>query len=66
MRAGREGRDGRVSPELVRLRAEIDDLDRRIVALINERNEPNEIPRAIGRAMTDYYGEAVRQLRALA
>jgi len=32
----------------------------------NERNEPNEIPRAIGRAMMDYYGEAVRQLRALA
>lgn len=45
MRAGREGRDGRVSPELARLRAEIDDLDRRIVALINERNE---LARAVG------------------
>ena len=28
-----------VSPELVRLRAEIDELDRRIVALLNERAE---------------------------
>jgi hypothetical protein len=32
--------------------------------VINERNEPNEIPRAITRAMLDYYGDAVRQLRA--
>ena len=38
------GRD-RVSPELARLRAEIDELDRRIVALINERNE---LVRAVG------------------
>jgi hypothetical protein len=30
---------------------------------INERNEPNEIPRAISRAMISYYGDAVRQLR---
>jgi chorismate mutase/prephenate dehydratase len=33
------------SPELVRLRAEIDELDRRIVALLNERAE---LVRAIG------------------
>ena len=39
---------------------------RKKLLVINERNEPNEIPRAIGRAMVDYYGEAVRQLRALA
>src|SRR5262245_32667097 len=39
---------------------------RKKLLVINERNEPNEIPRAIGRAMMDYYGEAVRQLRALA
>ena len=38
---------------------------RKKLLVINERNEPNEIPRAIGRAMTDYYGEAVRQLRGL-
>lgn len=38
---------------------------RKKLLVINERNEPNEIPRAIGRAMMDYYGEAVRQLRAL-
>jgi chorismate mutase/prephenate dehydratase len=34
-----------VSPELARLRTEIDELDRRIVALINERNE---LVRAVG------------------
>jgi len=42
-RGGRVGRDGpagpRTSPELERLRAEIDELDRRIVALFNERAE---------------------------
>ncbi|HET9853234.1 MAG TPA: chorismate mutase [Candidatus Limnocylindrales bacterium] len=39
------GRETRVSPELARLRTEIDDLDRRIVGLINERNE---LVRAVG------------------
>ena len=39
------GRGVRTSPELTRLRLEIDELDRRIVALINERNE---LVRAIG------------------
>jgi chorismate mutase len=34
-----------VGPELARLRTEIDELDRRIVALINERNE---LVRAVG------------------
>ena len=42
-RGGGVGRDGpvgpRTSPELERLRAEIDELDRRIVALFNERAE---------------------------
>ena len=38
---------------------------RKKLLVINERNEPNEIPRAITRAMLDYYGEAVKQLRAL-
>jgi DNA-binding MarR family transcriptional regulator len=37
---------------------------RKKLLVINERNEPNEIPRAITRAMLDYYGEAVKQLRA--
>ena len=41
----RSARGGRTSPELVRLRMEIDELDRRIVALINERNE---LVRAVG------------------
>jgi DNA-binding MarR family transcriptional regulator len=38
---------------------------RKKLLVINERNEPNEIPRAIARAMLDYYGEAVKQLRSL-
>ena len=38
---------------------------RKKLLVINERNEPNEIPRAITRAMLDYYGEGVKQLRAL-
>jgi chorismate mutase / prephenate dehydratase len=42
---GRGGREAAVSPELARLRTEIDELDRRIVALINERNE---LVRAVG------------------
>ena len=36
---------------------------RKKLLVINERNEPDEIPRAISRAMLAYYGEAVRQLR---
>jgi len=36
---------------------------RKKLLVINERNEPNEIPRAINRAMLDYYGDAVRQLK---
>ena len=36
---------------------------RKKLLVINERNEPNEIPRAISRAMLDYYGEGVKQLR---
>ena len=40
MTVDRRGRGGaRESAELARLRGEIDELDRRIVALINERNE---------------------------
>jgi DNA-binding MarR family transcriptional regulator len=38
---------------------------RKKLLVINERNEPNEIPRAITRAMLDYYGEQVKQLRGL-
>lgn len=41
----RGGRGRRTSPELARLRTEIDELDRRIVALINERNV---LVRAVG------------------
>jgi DNA-binding MarR family transcriptional regulator len=37
---------------------------RKKLLVINERNEPNEIPRAIMRAMLDYYGDGVRQLKA--
>lgn len=37
---------------------------RKKLLVINERNEPNEVPRAISRAMLDYYGEAVRQLKS--
>jgi DNA-binding MarR family transcriptional regulator len=36
---------------------------RKKLLLSNERNEPDEIPRAISRAMLSYYGDAVRQLR---
>ena len=45
MRIGRDRRHLRESAELARLRAEIDDLDRKIVALINARNE---LVRAVG------------------
>ena len=36
---------------------------RKKLLVINERNEPKEIPRAISRAMLAYYGDTVRQLR---
>jgi DNA-binding MarR family transcriptional regulator len=36
---------------------------RKKLLVINERNEPNEVSRAISRAMLDYYGDAVRQLQ---
>jgi DNA-binding MarR family transcriptional regulator len=36
---------------------------RKKLLVINEHNEPNEIQRAMSRAMLSYYGEAVRQLR---
>ena len=42
---GGSGAGSRVSPELARLRSEIDELDRRIVALLNERAE---LVRAVG------------------
>jgi DNA-binding MarR family transcriptional regulator len=38
---------------------------RKKLLVINERNEPNEIPRAITRAMLDYYVDNIKQLRAL-
>ena len=41
----RPRRGARESPELARLRQQIDELDRRIVELINERNE---LVRAVG------------------
>jgi chorismate mutase len=41
----RPRRSARESPELARLRQQIDELDRRIVELINERNE---LVRAVG------------------
>jgi DNA-binding MarR family transcriptional regulator len=36
---------------------------RKKLLVINELNEPHEIPRAIRRAMRDYYGDTVDQLR---
>src|SRR5688572_28384783 len=39
---------------------------RKKLLVIDERNEPPEVARAIGRAMRDYYGDTVKQLRALA
>ena len=44
-RGTKGARGGRSSPELARLRTQIDELDRRIVTLINERNE---LVRAVG------------------
>ena len=37
---------------------------RKKLLVIDERNEPHEIPRAISRAMREYYGDTVNQLRA--
>jgi DNA-binding MarR family transcriptional regulator len=37
---------------------------RKKLLVINERNEPTEVQRAIIRAMNDYYGDSVRSLRA--
>jgi hypothetical protein len=31
--------------------------------VINRKNLPNEIPAAVTRAMVDYYGDSVRQLK---
>lgn len=39
---------------------------RKKLLTINERNEPNEVQRAIHRAMNDYYGDSVKGLRASA
>ena len=39
---------------------------RKKLLVIDERNEPPEVARAITRAMRDYYGDTVKQLRALA
>lgn len=37
---------------------------RKKLLVINERNEPNEVQRAIIRAMNDYYGDSLKSLRA--
>jgi chorismate mutase len=55
--AGGGGRGLRQSPELTRLRAEIDELDRRIVALINERAE---LTRAVGHEKAAIGRRAIR------
>jgi DNA-binding MarR family transcriptional regulator len=39
---------------------------RKKLLVINERNEPNEVQRAITRAMNEYYGDSVRSLKASA
>jgi len=31
--------------------------------VVNQKNLPNEVPQAVTRAMLEYYGETVRQLR---
>lgn len=46
-----------MSPELARLRAEIDDIDRRIVALVNKRNE---LVRAVGHEKAAIGRRAIR------
>lgn len=37
---------------------------RKKLLVINQRNEPNEVPKAILRAMAEYYGETVKHLKA--
>jgi chorismate mutase / prephenate dehydratase len=51
------GRERRSSPELLRLRAEIDELDRRIVSLLNERAE---LTRAVGHEKAAIGRRAIR------
>jgi chorismate mutase / prephenate dehydratase len=55
--AGRGPGPGRGSPELDRLRAEIDELDRRIVRLLNERAE---LTRAVGHEKAAIGRRAIR------
>ncbi len=50
-------RERRASPELLRLRAEIDELDRRIVGLLNERAE---LTRAVGHEKAAIGRRAIR------
>ena len=50
-------REHRASPELLRLRAEIDELDRRIVGLLNERAE---LTRAVGHEKAAIGRRAIR------
>lgn len=33
--------------------------------VINHKNVPNEVPEAVARAMLEYYGDSVRQLKAI-
>ena len=54
--AGRR-RGGRTSPELNRLRAEIDEVDRRIVGLLNDRAE---LARAVGHEKAALGRRAIR------
>jgi chorismate mutase / prephenate dehydratase len=54
---GGGGRGQRSSPELNRLRAEIDELDRRIVSLLNERAE---LTRAVGQEKAAIGRRAIR------
>jgi chorismate mutase/prephenate dehydratase len=54
---GRAGRDGSETPELRRLRRRIDALDRRIVALLNERAA---LAREVGRAKSAAGWRAIR------
>ena len=51
------GRSGPESAELLRLRAEIDELDRRIVALLNERAQ---LTRAVGHVKAAIGRRAIR------
>ena len=56
--AGAEGRAAE-SPELRRLRRKIDAIDRRLVALLNERAE---LARQVGRAKSAFGRRAIRDL----